>query len=111
MEPKEVKTALKFYESGYYKASVVFGTIGILAVVVLAALVVTDPLKLYGSGTHTDTNKVYGHPLMDMLYIYGLVVLLSIVVLGIVLSSRRAMCKVAAALAIKKTLGLDEEKE
>ena len=54
MEPKEVRTALKFYQAGYDKALVTMLVIGILAVTALSLLVVTDPLKLYGVGTWTE---------------------------------------------------------
>jgi len=140
MEPKEVKIALKFYESAYYKASTVFGIIGILAVAVLATLVITDPLKLYGLGTYTTTDvdylydcdfyrsyddaamgcvgkwvttgvKVYGHPMAIMVLVYGNAVAAAIAILGIVLGPRRAARQVAAILAIKKTLGLNDEKD
>ena len=56
MRPQEVKTALKFYRAGYDKASMTFGIAGMLAVVALAALMVTDPLGLYGFGTYTGSD-------------------------------------------------------
>ena len=140
MEPKEVRTALKFYQAGYDKALVTMLVIGIVAVTALSLLVVTDPLKLYGVGTWTETHggtlydcesyswddtakgctekwvtlstKAHGHPTIFMVAIYGFFVAFAFVILSsIILNPRRATRSVAADLAIEKTLGLGEEEK
>lgn len=139
MKPKEVKSALNFYGSGYARASLIFGLAGALLVALVAGLMLTDPLNLRNVGVHTDTDydhlydcrvswsdgqadgciqklvpvstRVYGYPMVFAAIVYATIGALAIMIAGLVLTPRRAVRSLARDMATAKTLGIDDAKD